>query len=341
MTEEEPGTDLNPIDLEAVRWVLLMDSGPLSSALQRELDAWLAESSRHQGAFVRAQAASLHLDRLATFAGGSSAVESPVPTWPDNRQVRLTRRRWMMVAAAASVVGVVGLGGWLSREPILDAWGGTRYVSNRGEVKEVKLDDGSQLTLNTETEVRVRYTHERRAVHLIRGETLFNVAHDATRPFTVVVGEWTATALGTAFTIHLENPTPTNITVTEGVVELRHADSSYVGAAPQLTRNQEALLHEDGSMELIPAPDSDIAKQLAWRNHLVVFTGESLREALVEMNRYAPRPIVVQDPELADARIVGVFSTLDTQTFVSGMESTLGVRAVTGNQTIQLLRNTN
>jgi transmembrane sensor len=341
MTEEDPGTELNPIDLEAVRWVLLMESGPLSSKQQRELDAWLAESSRHQGAFVRAQAASLHLDRLATFAGGGTAVESPAPSEPDSPPVRLTRRRWMRVAAAASVIGAVGLGGWLIREPILDAWGGTRYVSNRGEVKEVKLDDGSVLTLNTETEVRVRYTHERRGVHLIRGEALFNVAHEARRPFSVRVGEWTATALGTAFTIHLEDATPTNITVTEGVVEMRHVEASYVGAAPQLARNQEALLHEDGSMELLPASDSDIAKQLAWRNHLVVFTGEPLREALREMNRYAPQPIVVEDPELAGRRIVGVFSTLDTQTFVSGMESTLGVRTEERNQTTLLLRNTN
>jgi transmembrane sensor len=205
----------------------------------------------------------------------------------------------------------------------------------------VRLDDGSQLTLNTETEVRVRYTHERRDVQLIRGEALFNVAHEARRPFTVRIGEWSATALGTAFAIQLGEATPTNITVTEGVVEMRHLDSSYVGAAPQLARNQEALLHEDGSMELVPAPDSDIAKRLAWRNHLVIFTGESLREALVEINRYSPRRIVVEDPELARARIVGVFSTTDTQTFVSGMESTLGVRAEERNQTIQLLRNTN
>ena len=335
MTEEEPGTELNPIDLEAVRWVLLTESGPLSSEQQRELDAWLAESSRHQGAFVRARAASLHLDRLAAFARGGDAVDAR------RSEVRLTRRRWMIVAAAASVVGVVGLGGWLGREPLLDAWGGTHYVSNRGEVKEVKLDDGSQLTLNTDTEVRVRYTHEHRDIHLIRGEALFNVAHDATRPFTVRLGEWSATALGTAFAIELGEATPTNITVTEGVVEMRHTDSSYVGAAPQLTRNQEALLHDDGSMELVPAPDAEIAKRLAWRNHLVVFTGESLGEALATINRYSPRHIVVEDPQLAGARIVGVFSTTDTQTFVSGMESTLGVRAVERNQTILLLRNTN
>ena len=338
MTEEDPGTELNPIDLEAVRWVQLMDSGALSPEDQRQLDAWLAVSSRHQGALIRARAASLHLDRLAAFARGGAAVEfSPAGRGADGRR---TRRRWMILAAAASLVGVVGLGAGLYREQIQEAWGGIDYVSNRGELKEVTLADGSVLTLNTQSEVRVYYTHERRDIHLIRGEALFNVAHESTRPFAVRVGEWTATALGTSFTIHQAAAEATNITVTEGVVELRHADASYVGPPPQLTHNQEALLHGDGSMELLPASDSDITKQLAWRRHMVVFTGEPLRQALMEMNRYSPRPIVVEDPELGARQIVGVFSTLDTQTFVSGMEATLGVKAVESNQTI-VLRNTN
>lgn len=338
MTEEDPGTELNPIDLEAIRWVQLMDSGALAPEDQRQLDAWLTESSRHQGALIRARAASLHLDRLAALARGGSAVESPPPRRGVN--THRTPRRWRVLAAAASVVGVVGLGASLYREQIQDRWGGIDYVSNRGELKEVTLADGSVLTLNTQTEVRVHYSHERRDIHLIRGEALFNVAHEPARPFDVRVGEWTVTALGTAFTIHQAAAAATNITVTEGVVELRHSDASYVGPPPQLTHNQEALLHGDGSMELLPASDSDIAKQLAWRRHLVVFTGEPLRQALMEMNRYSPRPIVAEDPELAARQIVGVFSTLDTQTFVSGMEATLGVKAVESNQSI-VLRNTN
>jgi transmembrane sensor len=284
----------------------------------------------------------LHLERLAAFARGGSAIESSAADLSeDRRHIRpRTRRRWMILATAASVIGIVGLAAWLFREQIQDTWGGVDYVSNHGELKEVTLADGSLLTLNTQTEVRVHYTHARRDIHLIRGEALFNVARDPARPFDVRVGEWTATALGTAFTIHQAQGTATNITVTEGVVELRHADASYVGPPPQLTHNQEALLHGDGSMELLAASEADITRQLAWRRHLVVFTGEPLREALKEMNRYSPRPIVVEDPELGARQIVGVFSTLDTQTFVSGMEATLGVKAVQSNQTI-VLRNTN
>ena len=337
MTAGDPGTELNPIDLEAIRWVLLMETGPLSSEEQHRLDAWIAESSRHKGALVRARAASLRLDRLGAFAGGRSVLEA-VPSRHTKR--RWAKRRWAIVAAAASVLGVVGLGAWLSREQIQGAWGDIEYVSNRGELKEVKLADGSAMTLNTQTEVSVRYTHASRSIQLIRGEALFTVAHDPKRPFTVRIGEWTATALGTAFAVHLSDAATTNITVTEGVVELRRADAAGSAGLPQLTRDQEAVLHANGTMELHPASDSDIAKRLAWRNHLVVFTGEPLRQALMEMNRYAPRRIVVEDPALAERQIVGVFSTLDTQTFVSGMAATLGVEVIESDQTI-LLRNTN
>src|SRR5581483_1096389 len=92
MTSGDNDTGLNPIDLEALRWALLMESGPLSPEDQRQLDAWVAESSRHQGALVRARAASLYLDRLGTFARGRSVVEAP----PSSRRVS---RRWVVFAA--------------------------------------------------------------------------------------------------------------------------------------------------------------------------------------------------------------------------------------------------
>ena len=331
MTAGDNGTDLNAIDLEALRWVLLMESGPLSPEEQRRLDAWVTESSRHKGALVRAQAAALRLDRLGAFAGGRSVLGS-LPS-------RHTSRRWLIVAAAAaSVAGIASFGAWLSRERIQEAWGGIQYVSNRGELKEMKLADGSAMTMNTQTQVLVRYTRERRDIHLIQGEALFTVAHDPQRPFTVRVGRWTAVAVGTAFAIHRLDAQTTNITVTEGVVEMRRDDRRGTGGWPRLTRNQEATFDADGTMELHQASASDVGQRLAWRSRLVVFTGEPLRAALAEINRYSPHPIVVNDPELAQRQIVGVFSTSDIQTFVSGMEATLGVEAVMSGDVVLLRR---
>jgi transmembrane sensor len=233
----------------------------------------------------------------------------------------------------------MGISAWLGRGRIEEIWRGTRYASSVGELKTVVLADGSVITMNTQTELRVRYTAEHRDIRLVRGEAMFAVMHDAKRPFAVRVGEWSAVAVGTAFAVRQLDEATTDVTVTEGIVQLLPVDRS-VSEARRLTANQKALIGPGGKVEVYQVPDSEIGQRLAWRTRLVVFAGEPLREALAEMNRYGHRRIVVDDPELGERRIVGVFSTTDTQTFVSAMTATLGVEAV-GSGDVVLLRRVN
>jgi transmembrane sensor len=335
MSVGENQTDLNEIDLEALRWLVLMERDPLRPEEQRRFAAWVAADVRHQGAIIRAQAASLRLERLAALSGGRSVLK-PFPHEQSLLQKKTTRRR--IVAAAASAAGLMGISAWLGRGRIEEIWRGTRYASSVGELKKVVLADGSVITMNTQTELRVRYTGERRDIRLVRGEAMFAVTHDAKRPFAVRVGEWTAVAVGTAFAVRrLDEPT-TDVTVTEGIVQLQPVDRSVSEAGPRLTANQKALIGAGGRVEVGQVSASQIGQRLAWRTRLVVFAGEPLREALAEMNRYSQRPIVVDDPALAERRIVGVFPTTDTQTFVSAMTATLGVEAVEGGNVVLLRR---
>jgi transmembrane sensor len=108
----------------------------------------------------------------------------------------------------------------------------------------------------------------------------------------------------------------------------------------RLTANQGANVDGTGRVEVRQLSSSEIARQLAWRAGMVVFTGEPLHRALAEMNRYSSRRIMVADPELAERQIVGVFPTTDIQTFVSGIQATLGLEAVQ-NGNIVLLRRVN
>jgi transmembrane sensor len=323
-------TDLNEIDLEALRWLALMQHGPLPAQEQLRFQAWVAADTRHKGALIRARAASLRLDRLAALAGGRSIVQPP--SQRELYSPRYMTRRRMMVAAA--LLGGVGV--WLGRERIEDRWGGTRYACDVGELKTFVLEDGSVVTLNTGSELRVRYTNDRRDIRLIRGEAMFTVAHDAKRPFGVRIDDWSAQALGTAFAVRRLDEETTDITVTEGVVQMLPLAGNVSKTPPPLAANQKARIGAGGTIEISAVSASDLAAQLAWRNHLVVFSGVSLREALAEMNRYSPRRIVIADPELAQRRVVGVFSTLDTQTFVSALQSTLGVEAVISRDTVLL-----
>jgi transmembrane sensor len=329
MSVGESGTDQNEIDLEALRWVLLREQGPLSARQESQLAAWVAADIRHQGALIRARAASLHLDRLAALAGGRSIL-APIPR-------RYVTRRGL-IAATVSATGLASIGAWLSYGWMEEVWGGTRYVSDIGQMKKITLADGSVMTMNTQTELRVRYTRERRNIHFVHGETLFSVAHDAARPFAVRVGEWTVLAVGTAFVIRRLDAATMDITVTEGIVDMLPPASGPVRASQRLTANHGAVVDANGRIEVWQAPASEIARQLAWRAGMLVFAGEPLRQVLAEMNRYTSRQIRVADPQLAERRIVGVFPTTDTQTFVSAMEATLGVEAVANGHVVLLRR---
>jgi transmembrane sensor len=330
-------TSLNEIDLEALRWLAMMEHGPLSSPDQLRLKAWLAADTRHQGSMIRAQAASLRLDRLAALAGGRSVLQPPPqPAILPPRNI--TRRG--LLAATAAAAGLAGITAWLGRDWIAETWGGTLYTSNVGELKKVTLEDGSVLTMNTQTQLRVHFTRERRDISLVRGEAMFTVAHDATRPFGVRVGNWTALAVGTEFAARRLNEATTDIAVTQGVVQMLPPDRNAAAAAPRLTANQKATVGAGDTIEVSSISTTEMGAQLAWRTHLVVFSGVPLGEALAEMNRYSRKRIVADDPEILQRRIVGVFSTVDSQTFISAMESTLGVDAVESGNTV-LLRNVN
>lgn len=330
-------TSLNAIDLEALRWLAMLEQGPLAPQEQLRFKAWLAADARHQGSIIRAQAASLRLERLAALAGGRSILQPP-PQRAILPPRYMSRRR--MLVAAASAAGLAGIAAWLPRDWIQETWGGTLYTSNVGELKRVTLQDGSVLTMNTQSELRVHYTRERRDISLIRGEVMFTVAHDATRPFGVRAGNWTAVAVGTEFAVRRLDEATTDITVTQGVVQMLAPNRNAADAGPRLNANQKATVGGGGTIEVSQVSPSEMGAQLAWRTHLVVFSGVPLREALTEMNRYSRKRIIVSDPEISQRRIVGVFSTVDSQTFISAMKATLGVEAVENGDTV-LLRSVN
>ena len=303
----------NAIDLEAALWVGLIERAPLPAEQQRQFELWMAMDAKHRGAFHRLRAASLHFDRLGALAGGR-AVFAPA-------RVNVSRRG--IIAAALSVASLLGLGVWIGPGWIADA-GRVRYATSIGQTRRVELPDGSEMILNTSTEVFVSYTRSRRELHLTRGEVLFTVARDVARPFVVRAGEWLVRALGTAFTVHGGDVDVVHVTVTAGTVELVPASSDLT---PQrLPANHEATIGASGVPDIKPISHEEMQRRLAWRTGLIVFNGQPLHEVIVELNRYNHRKLRVEDPELSERHIVGVFRVTDTDNFVSILQATLGVQ---------------
>ncbi|MEJ1961315.1 MAG: FecR domain-containing protein [Gammaproteobacteria bacterium] len=63
------------------------------------------------------------------------------------------------------------------------------------------MRDGSAITLNTDSQLRVALTEAERRVDLKQGEAFFEVAKDSTRPFVVEAGRKRVVAVGTKFSV--------------------------------------------------------------------------------------------------------------------------------------------
>jgi transmembrane sensor len=314
MIERESAAD---IEAKAVRWVVRADQGELTGADRTELDAWLAGDPRRLGAYARAEAAWVMLDR-AKALGGAPMVEPS-----SSGRGRLGRRGLLagLGAAAAACAAIVIAPRLLS----------ARYGTAVGEIRRVPLSDGSMAAINTDTVLDVNMRPRLRQVKLDKGEAWFQVAKDAQRPFVVESGPVRVRAVGTAFSVRRREG-GCEVLVTEGVVE---AWSQDVGAAPRRVRAGERIFVSDEVGPATPAAAPiDITRNLAWREGQIVLDGEAFSTAAAEFNRYNDRKIVIADGAMADEKLVGWFRTNEPESFARAAASSFGGKVTVRGEVI-------
>src|ERR1700724_1682824 len=114
-----------------------------------------------------------------------------------HRTARAKESASLRIRAAAVVLVICGLVGW----GVWRAWADPTYTTGIGEQRIVRLDDGTRLSLNSGTRVRIAYDDSERRVELESGEAYFEVAHNPARPFIVTAANHRVTALGTVFVV--------------------------------------------------------------------------------------------------------------------------------------------
>lgn len=312
--------DGDKVEAEAAAWAILSTERPLDQSEQQRLDAWLAAGSRNLGAFIRAQAIWSDVDRVVALdqRPQPEAVE-PAPS-----------RRWRYYAIAASLL-VALVGGGTAYDRLAG-----RVSTGRTEVRELVLEDGSRVTLNGDSAVQVRYAAGERRLILRRGEASFSVAHDSARPFYVTAGDVTVRAVGTRFSVGMEDE-DVEVTVEEGVVSVADDD----GVPPRLIhRNEEFVAAPTGSRKAV-LEEAEVERRLAWRRGLLIFNGDSLRSASAEVNRYSPVPVIIDDPTLARAEFVGVFRIGEGRAFASAAAQAFNGVVVERPDGLHLMRQQN
>jgi len=242
-------------------------------------------------------------------------------------------RNWRRVAgtiAAILVVAVALVGGlrWLQSPD--------DYTTAFGERRVITLADGSRISLDSNSEVTVRYSKNARELQLLRGQARFDVAHDVERPFSVLAGDQKVIATGTAFNIDLSGP-KVLVTLIEGHVVVLNEDKppDTTAALPVVSpRRHSVELRAGQQLAALPQTPPEVApaniqRTIAWTNGQLMFDNESLSAVVERVNRYSATPIVIDDPKVASLRISGVFNTGDINGFVDIVTHYLPVDAVT------------
>jgi transmembrane sensor len=216
-------------------------------------------------------------------------------------------RRWtsMMLASAASIAAVLA-GAWLYRSTALPE--GT-YATAIGEQRVVTLDDGSVLSLNTQSRVQVRYSANSRDIYLTQGQAAFKVAHE-TRPFHVHAGAADIRDIGTNFDVrYFAETNKVMLAVTEGSVEVLGNPENQAGAGPSanpvvvpalLTAGQRTVIDHDGKIEPIVIVDTNDVN--AWKEQRLKFLDTPLPEIAAEFNRYNRKPQLRVEGDAARAK---------------------------------------
>ena len=312
------------IAAEAATWVARLHGPGRTRQMERDCLAWQARSAEHRLAFERCTDVWQEVPRLTVGDAYAAASDDSRP--PRSRPKFHARLRWV---AAGSSVAVALAGAFLFNEWLR---AGT-YDTGVGEQQTVVLEDGSRMSLNTSTRVRVELSAAQRAVIVEEGEALFEVAKDARRPFVVRAGGSEVAALGTVFSVRLggqgaQAGGALTVALIEGSVSVRspahEASAGAESSTPILMQAGQRMRMPTAGGALVDQPRMD--PLVAWKRGEAVFDDVALEEAVAEMNRYSRTPIVlVGGLALGSRRVSGQFRTGDNTSFARAVAALHGL----------------
>ena len=227
---------------------------------------------------------------------------------------------------------------------------GILYETDRAEMTTVNLADGSTANMNVLSTMRIDFSDNIRHVILSEGEVSFDVAPDRDRPFIVSVDDSEVYALGTEFNVKINPEQGLSVILLEGIIRVStnlNADQDVateilsepgerarILPLPVLENRRSQL-----SLSSIEVSREEIESALSWRQERLIFEGQTLQEAIAEINRYTTHTIRLFDTVSGEEMAVyGVFNTGDWEGFVSAIESSFPLRGEQVRSDVTVLR---
>ena len=302
---------------QALNWFVRLSDADAPEAAWLEFEAWLGADPDHRKAYDLIEQVWVALDEPAS----ADLMVVPIAA-NDARPVRF--KRWLapLLATAAAAVMVVGL--W----PEISGEGRFTTYSTDDAPREVVLSDGSRLSMNRHSDLRVRIGARDREVAMTDGEVAFDVTHDADRPFTIAADDHEVRVLGTAFNV-LSHDGRFSVGVRRGLVAVSGEampETIRLGVGEQLVQDGTAAPVVSG---VEPEQTS------AWREGVLVYRETDLGTVAHDLSRYLNKPVSISASARA-LRFTGALRIGDEATMLRQLQDFVPIRATRENDGIRL-----
>lgn len=303
----------------AIRAWTRRHSGDWRETDEADLQKWLAADGEHREAYEKVGRAWALAGKLkpsaAGIGAGAATLDSPrTQSSPTSAHASFVKRAALVACIALLAVGI----GWPLYRSGYRWWNGMQIqlATQKGQPRSFSLDDGTTVMLDADSQLTANIGARRRSVSLDHGEAVFNIKHDASRPFEVITSAGRVQDLGTRFDMEaLENST--RVSVIEGRVGV-------------LTAKGQALLVSgqaggyDNAGNLLPTePFKEDATR--WSDGQRRFDHEFLDHVLERVARYHAVKFVFSDSHLRALRVSGTFRIGDLPLFLRTLAAALPV----------------
>jgi len=179
----------------------------------------------------------------------------------------------------------------------------TTIIAEKGEKKEIKMDDGSVIFLNGNSSITYENNFTEERTVKLQGEAFFKVARDTAHPFTIKSKDLETRVLGTSFNIKSYKDQVPMVSVNTGKVEvtpLKNPEYKVI-----LTKDQQASFKENRKPKISKGDSRDFN---AWTRKMIILKNTSLEHTAKIIENWYDVNIQFADDSLKQLKITGKFN---------------------------------
>lgn len=223
----------------------------------------------------------------------------------DEHNVRLTLNTGLVIDVSKDRLENQSTDDIRTIEKSIEAESVTAYntlVVPRGRDYKITLDDGTVLTINSDTQVRfpTAFDSSERRIVVDYGEVFLRVAREEKRPFIVEAGGGEVKVLGTSFNVNAYPELPVTTTLISGKVSI--------------TRGTERAVLQPGNMAVfsggagVEVRKADTSQVLAWMTGEFIFEDLPLSNIVTQLERWYDVEMTLEEMSLGGIRFTGVIN---------------------------------